>query len=146
MKKVLLIICAIFSLCVLGAGLAAWWQNYVAPPANPTVEWDAGVRDADVALTLLCAYDSMHSIDLPNWYKVLDINNPEDTAYYPPIGVSNVVVFPVFDVVNEVGANQEIWFSIAYVDASGNISEWLTVSHIFDYKSPNGVANFGVNQ
>lgn len=143
MKKFALFLSICCAVLVIGAAAGLWYSEYLTTK-NPRLEWDAGLRDSDVRYTLICAYDIAHSINDPNWNMALDIDDPTHAEYFPEVGTSSVVTFPVLDVVNQIGPNQEIFFSIAYVDRSGNISEWATVSHVFDYEAPGAPGGVGV--
>ena len=128
---------AVILLCVglllgaaLGAAGAIWYSQYVTEH-DPRLVWDAGLRDSDVLYVLLCAFDDDHSIDYPSWNVTLMDSQDED--FFPPVGVSQEVSYPVLDVIKSIGENKNITFAAAYVDDNGNISEWSTVTSSFDF-------------
>lgn len=123
-------------LTVFGAATALWYSEFLQPQLIPTLKWNASTRSQDVLFTLVCAFDDTHTIDNPNWHTHFNILDPDDAAYYPPIGSDTLVSLDVSDVVAGIG-QPHITFAVSYVDDWGNMSEWVTVEYNVDTTPPN---------
>lgn len=142
MNKAAAIIAIVAAIFVLGAGLLSWYHQYLNTEKTYKLSWDAGVRDVDVATVLLAAYDTTHDVENPNWHTA--IKKAEQPAMFPePVGTSAQVFYNITDLVQSIG-DGTITFAVAYVDDSGNMSEWSTVAQVFDLTAPTKPVNFGI--
>ena len=141
MKKSIL---SILSVIVLVAGfvvaqvITKLWHDTTVPTA---IAWNAGVRDADVAQTLVCVFGEDNSIDNPNWSII--IKKSDQPEFYPePVGQAKDVVLDVTEVCKTLATGTYTW-AAAYVDEAGNKSEWATLSFNIDRTSPGAPQGLG---
>jgi hypothetical protein len=107
-------------LCFLASSACGQWQE-----PNTRLVWDAGVRDANINVVLLCCYREGETPDQAVWN--VTYNSTDNPELFPQIGASQDVAVRIVEVIQGLAAGKYI-FAAAYRNEAGQMSEWATTT------------------